>query len=204
MIIKVCGMREPENIRAAEAAGTDWMGFILWPGSKRYVAQRPAYLPTRCKRVGVFVDAPLADVRQMTRDFALDIIQLHGHESAEYIKALHGHTIVKAISVGNSRDLDICHSYDGLVDYFLFDTKCKTTGGSGRQFDWTMLDRYDGTTPFVLSGGIGPDDAERLKALHHPMLAGIDLNSRFETAPAIKDIALLRRFLNSQFFSLNP
>ena len=136
----------------------------------------------------------------MAQDFALDIIQLHGHESAKYIEALHDHIIVK----GNSHDLDICHSYDGLVDYLLFDTKCKTTGGSGRHFDWTMLDQYDGTTPFLLSGGIGPDDAERLKTLHHPMLAGIDLNSRFETAPAHKDIALLRRFLNSQFFSLNP
>ena len=198
MIVKVCGMRDGENIRAVEALGIDWLGFIFWPKSSRYVSELPAYLPTKAKRVGVFVDADIEDVLRHIGDYGLDAVQLHGHESAAYVSQLQGVTVIKAISVESCDDIATYRSYDGLVDYFLFDTKCKTVGGSGEHFDWSVLNAYDGPTPFLLSGGIGPDDGERLRRFHHPKLAGIDLNSRFELSPALKDIDKLKQFLYEQ------
>lgn len=198
MIVKVCGMREPDNIRAVEQLGIDWMGFIFWPGSSRYVARRPAYLPIRCRRVGVFVDAPLADVLQRAEEYALDFIQLHGHESAEYVRQLRPYGIIKAFNIASADDLAQVAAYEGLVDYFLFDTKGRSVGGNGEKFDWTVLSAYNGPTPFLLSGGIGPDDAARVRQFRHPRCVGIDLNSRFELSPGLKDIEKLKRFLYEQ------
>ena len=200
MIVKVCGMREAENIRAIEALGVDWMGFIFWEHSSRCVSQRPAYLPEKAKRVGVFVDAPLDVVCQHVESFGLDVVQLHGSELPAYLhdlrKALAGAVlIVKAFSIATRDDLLQTSLYEGLADYFLFDTKAQLVGGNGRKFDWSVLAHYDGSTPFLLSGGIGPDDASRLSAFSHPRLAGIDLNSRFEAAPALKNVELLKQFL---------
>ena len=200
MIVKVCGMREAENIRAVEALGVDWMGFIFWEHSSRNVCQRPAYLPEKAKRVGVFVDAPLDVVCQHVEAFGLDVVQLHGSESPTYLRdlrnALAGDVlIVKAFSIATRDDLLPTSLYEGLADYFLFDTKAQLVGGNGRKFDWSVLAHYDGSTPFLLSGGIGPDDASRLSAFSHPRLAGIDLNSRFEAAPAQKNVELLKQFL---------
>ena len=200
MIVKVCGMREAENIRAVEALGVDWMGFIFWEHSSRCVSQRPAYLPTRAKRVGVFVDAPLDVVCRHVEAFGLDVVQLHGSESPAFLHdlrtALAGAVlIVKAFSIATRDDLLQTSFYEGLADYFLFDTKAQLVGGNGRKFDWSVLAHYDGSTPFLLSGGIGPDDASRLSAFSHPRLAGIDLNSRFEAAPALKNVELLKQFL---------
>ena len=195
MIVKVCGMRDSENIRQVEALRPDWLGFIFWPKSSRYVSELPAYIPIHTKRVGVFVNEDIETVRQTAVDYALDIIQLHGHESPEYAANLHEWKIVKAISVSSRDDIITYKNYEGLVDYFLFDTKCKTVGGSGQQFDWSVLEAYDGRTPFLLSGGIGPDDADRVRAFHHPQCIGIDLNSRFETAPGLKDVHKLKEFI---------
>lgn len=200
MIVKVCGMREAENIRAVEALGVDWMGFIFWEHSSRCVSQRPAYLPTKAKRVGVFVDASLYVVCQHVEAFGLDVVQLHGSESPTYLhdlrNALAGDVlIVKAFSIATRDDLLQTSFYEGIADYFLFDTKAQLVGGNGRKFDWSVLAHYDGSTPFLLSGGIGPDDASRLSAFSHPRLAGIDLNSRFEAAPALKNVELLKQFL---------
>ena len=195
MIIKVCGMRDSENIQQVEELRPDWLGFIFWPKSSRYVSTFPGYMPTHAKRVGVFVDEDIETVRQIAGDYALDIIQLHGQESPEYAAQLREWEVVKAISVSSREDIMTYQRYEGLVDYFLFDTKCKTVGGSGQQFDWQVLDAYDGQTPFLLSGGIGPDDAERVSTFRHPQCIGIDLNSRFETAPGLKDIHKLKEFI---------
>lgn len=200
MIVKVCGMREAENIRAVEALGVDWMGFIFWEHSSRCVSQRPAYLPTRAKRVGVFVDESLDVVCQHVEAFGLDVVQLHGSESPAYLRDLRSSCdarllIVKAFSIATRDDLLLTSLYEGLADYFLFDTKAQLVGGNGRKFDWSVLAHYDGSTPFLLSGGIGPDDASRLSAFSHPRLAGIDLNSRFEISPALKNVELLKQFL---------
>ena len=199
-------MREAENIRAVDQLSIincqlsiDWMGFIFWPKSSRYVSERPSYLPTNCKRVGVFVDADIPEVMQKVEDFGLDYIQLHGHERPDYIRQLRADgsspAIIKAISISSHDDIATYKDYEGLVDYFLFDTKAQLPGGNGQQFDWNVLADYDGNTPFLLSGGIGPDDAERIRTFIHPQCLGIDLNSRFELAPALKDINKLKEFI---------
>ena len=202
MIIKVCGMREAENIREVEALDIDLIGFIFWPKSSRYVSERPAYLPTNCKRVGVFVDEDIEVVKKIAHDYALDYIQLHGQESPEYIQSLRSvcgdsiATIIKAFNIATADDLAQTKPYEGLADYFLFDAKGKSVGGNGTKFEWSVLDNYHGPTPFILSGGIGPDDATSIRRFHHPRLAGIDLNSRFELAPSLKDVTALQKFLN--------
>lgn len=200
-------MRDPENIRAIEALGVDWMGFIFWPKSSRYVGERPAYLPTRVKRVGVFVDDDIQNIKQKVEDFGLDIIQLHGQENPDYVRQLtsvcgDSIAIIKAFNIATAEDLKQTNAYNDIVDYFLFDTKAKMVGGNGTKFDWSILSAYDGNTPYILSGGIGPDDAERIhdwfSAGSNSAAAkciGIDLNSRFELAPALKDTDALRIFL---------
>jgi len=202
MIRKVCGMREAENIREVEALGIDWMGFIFWAHSARNVAAKPEYLPARCRRVGVFVDADLPFIKEKAQEFALDIVQLHGHEDGDFIRQLRRErpalSVVKAFNVAREEDLAQSRRYGGLCDYFLFDTKAEKAGGNGKQFDWDILHSYRGDTPFLLSGGIGPDDKERLRRFYHPKMAGIDLNSRFEIRPALKDIHLLKTFLHEQ------
>ena len=195
MKVKVCGMREAENIREVEALGIDLMGFIFWPKSSRYVSEVPEYMPTSCKRVGVFVDEDPEQVMRIADTYALDIIQLHGSESPEVVRRLHNRNIIKAISVKCREDIATYKAYEGMVDYFLFDTKAQLPGGSGQQFDWNILSAYDGKTPFLLSGGIGPEDAERIRVFHHPQCVGIDLNSRFEQSPGLKDVHKLKMFL---------
>lgn len=207
MIIKVCGMREAENIREVEQCSMlndqcsiDWMGFIFWPKSSRFVSEVPAYLPEHCQRVGVFVDASIGDIMSVVNSFGLNYIQLHGQESPSYIIQLKPHLpagikIIKAFNIATTDDLSLTQPYEGIVDEFLFDTKGKSVGGNGEKFDWTVLDAYTGSTPFLLSGGIGPDDAERVRNFHHDKCIGIDLNSRFESAPALKNTEGIRRFL---------
>lgn len=219
LLVKVCGMREAENIRALEqlfalhaSSFNFWMGFIFWPKSSRYVSEPPACLPTTCKRVGVFVDAAIEDICQHISDYKLDIVQLHGQETPEFIQALRGEcgdsvSIIKAFNIATAADLAQTAFYEGVADYFLFDTKGKAVGGNGEKFDWSVLADYHGETPFLLSGGIGLDDAERIESFltsHSSPLTsnkciGIDLNSRFETAPATKDTTALHRFLSQLF-----
>lgn len=210
-MIKVCGMREADNIREVEALGIDMMGFIFWPKSKRYVnygdcprdssiaeimGTVPVIpLPTKCFRVGVFVDEDPGMVKRIANDYGLDYIQLHGSESPAYIFQLGGLHVIKAFNIATAEDLEQTKAYEGLVDYFLFDTKGKSVGGNGEKFDWSVLEAYNGSTPFLLSGGIGPDDEDRIKAFRHPKCAGIDLNSRFETALGLKDVNKLKSFL---------
>ena len=198
MIVKVCGMRDAANIRQLEALGIDWMGMIFWPKSKRYVSTPPVYLPQHVRKVGVFVDARIEEVKSKADEYALDLIQLHGKESpafCEWLKANSRPQLIKAFNIATQEDLEQTRPYEGLVDYFLFDTKAKMVGGNGTQFDWSVLSAYQGNTPFLLSGGIGPGDAEKVRNFHHPQLAGIDLNSRFELSPALKDIEKLKQFI---------
>lgn len=230
MFIKVCGMREPENIRAVSALGIDMIGFVFWPNSPRYVRMIssqagiiPDYSVERLnkgrgkvetstdkvvlpKRVGVFVDDMPQSIVTRVFNYDLDYVQLHGEESRVMIENLRrtlepdikqGVKIIKALSIGSPEDVSRYKEYEGVVDLFLFDTKCKTVGGSGEQFDWDVLGQYDGQTPFILSGGIGPDDVERVKSFTHPQFVGIDLNSRFETEPGLKDVEALRQFIQA-------
>ena len=163
-------------------------------------------------RVGVFVDEMPQNIITRVVNFQLDIIQLHGHETPTMIRNLRrtldpdirsGVKFIKAISVESRDDIATYKDYEGCVDYFLFDTRKPPRevggwlppGGTGQQFDWSVLEAYDGETPFLLSGGIGPDDAERVRNFYHPKCIGIDLNSRFEIEPALKDIQKLKTFL---------
>lgn len=215
--IKVCGMREPENIRALNALDVDMMGLIFYPKSPRYVRSIPvsagivpdraaSLLRPRAKLVGVFVNEMPQTVVTHAYNYRLDYIQLHGNETPTYIDNLKRTLIpdilpdvkiIKAISIREADDVKRWRQYEGHIDLLLFDTKCKTVGGSGEQFDWSVLSAYDGDIPFLLSGGIGPQDAESIKQFKHPMFAGIDVNSKFEDAPAHKDINKLQNFISS-------
>lgn len=155
-------------------------------------------------RVGVFVDDMPQNIVTRVYNYNLDYIQLHGNEPRETCENLRatidpdikkGIKIIKAISVSTAEDIKKYREYVGAVDLFLFDTKCVTVGGSGEQFDWTALEQYDGNLPFLLSGGIGPGDAERVNAFSHPKCIGIDLNSKFEIEPGLKDVEKLNKFL---------
>lgn len=207
-------MRDADNIRDISALGVDMIGLIFYPPSPRYVQQFssgagiiPDYAPDMGKtplRVGVFVDDMPQNIVTRVYNYKLDYIQLHGNEPRETLENLRATIdpdikpkvkIIKAISVSSAEDIKKYKEYVGAADLFLFDTECKTVGGSGEQFDWQVLEQYDGETPFLLSGGIGPDDAERVKSFHHPQCIGIDLNSKFEIAPALKDVEKLKDFL---------
>ena len=182
-----------------EQLGIDWMGMIFWPKSSRFVTDVPSYLPKQVRRVGVFVDASLEDIRQHVSDYQLDLIQLHGKETPAFAEALKPLSVIKAFNIADAEDLKQTKAYEGIVDYFLFDTKGKVVGGNGEKFDWSVLSSYHGETPFLLSGGIGPDDVEAIKSFRHPKCIGIDLNSRFEQAPALKDISKLRNFIKQLY-----
>lgn len=208
-------MREGENIRQVAELGVNLIGMIFWDKSPRNVTMIPTYagiIPDRgsdigsfkAKRVGVFVDEMPQNIITRVVNYKLDLVQLHGHETPTLIRNLRrtldpdirpGVQFIKAISVGGCNDIAAYKDYEDCADYFLFDTKCPTVGGSGSQFDWSVLEAYDSDVPFLLSGGIGPDDAKRVRNFHHPKCIGIDLNSRFETEPGLKDITKLKQFL---------
>ena len=195
-------MREPKNIEQVAQLGVDMMGFIFYPKSPRYVSYVLARSDADRKvcRVGVFVNDSIPEILDKIHSFSLNAVQMHGNESRELCEQLREANgdikIIKAISVSNAGDIQKYKEYVGAVDYFLFDTKCKTVGGSGQQFDWQILDEYDGDVPFLLSGGIGPEDAFRIRTFHHSQCVGIDLNSRFEIEPGVKDVEKLNKFLN--------
>ena len=221
MKIKVCGMRDPENIHAVKELGIDFLGLIFWPKSSRYVKDitvRAGNIPDipielgmkngperHPATVGVFVNEMPQTVVTHAYNYKLDYIQLHGEESPTYIDNLKRTLIpdimpdikvIKALSIREADDVNRWRQYKDHTDLILFDTKCDSVGGSGKQFDWSVLEGYDGDIPFLLSGGIGPEDAESVRRFSHPMCIGIDINSRFETAPAMKDISKLRTFIN--------
>lgn len=196
-LIKVCGMREAENIRAVEQLGVDMIGFIFYPRSPRCICELPHYLPVNALRVGVFVNENKQTVETYADRFGLNYLQLHGNESPEYCQSLRtaGMKIIKTFSIARAKDLQQVHRYEATCDYLLFDTKTEQFGGSGNQFDWNLLHAYNGRTPFLLSGGINLYSTKALKAFHHPCLAGFDINSRFELAPGKKDAERINQFL---------
>ena len=199
MIIKVCGMREEDNIRQLEQLDIDWMGFIFYSGSPRYVGQKVKYLPEKVKKIGVFVDQNPQIIRERAMQNNLDAIQLHGSEPPWYCINLQeeGYQVIKSFRIDPDGFIPNAqlNAYEGKCNYFLLDTKTKLHGGSGKRFNWEKLAEYNGDTPFILSGGISPEDAEEIKSFKHPKFAGIDINSRFETEPAIKDTEMIKSFI---------
>ncbi|MCQ2147364.1 MAG: phosphoribosylanthranilate isomerase [Bacteroidales bacterium] len=196
-IIKVCGMTKGENIQEIEALGVDFLGMIFYPKSPRFITEKPSYLPSKAKKVGVFVNTSPEVIQIQDIRYRFDYIQLHGNESPEQCKELigYGFKLSKAFSIETPEDIERTKDYDGLCEYFLFDTKCKGVGGSGKVFDWSILDLYKGETKFLLSGGLSLENIDQIKAFKHDKLAGYDLNSRFETEPGIKDTQRIKEFI---------
>ncbi|KAA6307122.1 N-(5'-phosphoribosyl)anthranilate isomerase, partial [termite gut metagenome] len=173
-------MREAGNIRKVEQAGVDMIGFIFYPKSSRYVEEVPEYLPQHTKRVGVFVNEKIEAVQTTITRFGLHCVQLHGEELPELCWLLRQSNVlvIKTFSISQEKDLQAVSMYKGVCNYYLFDTKCDERGGSGKSFDWSILNKYEGQTPFLLSGGISMESIEALKEFTHPRWAGIDINSR--------------------------
>lgn len=232
MLIKVCGMREPENLREVEMLDVDCFGFIFYEKSSRYVPEKQEYIEAirQCNisKAGVFVNETVEKMLYKSELFQLDYIQLHGNEEIEACHVLRekGYVVIKAFAVASttasfsesistvagfsesaSTTADVplimdakaifqqTERYENCCDYFLFDTHCTGYGGSGKRFDWLLLDAYQGETPFLLSGGLTPDCVPDIKRLKHPLFAGIDLNSGFELYPAMKDVSKLNSFI---------
>lgn len=200
-LLKVCGLKYPANVAAVAALPVDMLGFIFAPKSPRYAplaldAAQLRGLPVA--KVGVFVDEAPAVIRRTALHFGLTAVQLHGQESVADCAALAeaGLPVLKAIGVGEQLDFKRLEAYAPHCAYFVFDTAGPAAGGNGVSFDWELLRTYDLPTPYLLAGGLGPDNAALLRGLHLPGLAGFDVNSRVEQAPGLKDPALLRSFIS--------
>lgn len=197
MIIKVCGLKYPDNIKAVAKLPIDMLGFIFYEKSPRSAKGMPPIPEVKQLKTGVFVNSAFDYVMETVREYGLDCVQLHGNESPGdclRFKA-EGLRVMKAFGVAAAADLEACGPYEGCCDLFVFDSKTQAFGGSGRSFDHSLLNAYRGKTPFLLSGGISVEAAGGLFQSAHPMLAGFDLNSRFETSPGIKDPVKVKRFV---------
>ncbi|MDX1409418.1 MAG: phosphoribosylanthranilate isomerase [Saprospiraceae bacterium] len=201
MKIKVCGMTDPGNMTAVIQLGIDAIGWIFYPDSERSVMSGITSLAKvprgKVRVVGVFVNEPADVVLEIAHRWNLDAIQLHGDESNDVCRSLAAEIpVIKTIHVGSAEDMDRCGAYPD-AHALLLETKSARWGGSGRSFDWSLIRHYHGTQPFYLSGGIGPDHLEAIAAIDHPQFMGIDINSRFETAPGLKNTALLKPFVEA-------
>ena len=196
--IKICGMKYPDNILEVGALLPDYMGFIFWEKSARYFDGIIPELPKSIQKVGVFVDATSEEIVEKIEKYDLQVIQLHGHESAEFCKTLKKNTpkginIIKVFSILDTFDFDLLKPFETGCDYFLFDTKGKLPGGNGSTFDWKVLENYPSTKPFFLSGGIGINEMSTVNEISKTNLPiyAIDINSKFEIEPGLKNIELL-------------
>ena len=210
MKIKVCGMKYPENISEVAQLGPDYMGFIFWDSSVRFFDGLPVDVPGNIKKVGVFVDAQLGKILETISKYGLQAVQLHGAESPEFCKEIraavfnrpnspHGEIeIIKVFSIKDDFDFGILAPYERVCDYYLFDTKGKLPGGNGYTFSWEVLKNYPSEKPYFLSGGIGLEESGKIKEfLKRPesrYCYAIDLNSKFELGPGLKDIEKLMKF----------
>ena len=195
MKLKVCGMRDSDNIRELMEVKPDFMGMIFYPKSSRYVEELPQ-TDLDVATVGVFVNESTEVIQEKSKKFGFQMVQLHGSESVEQAEELKllGFKVIKVFGVMDQLPLEEMKPYESTVDYFLFDTKTSQHGGSGQKFDWSILESYDLDKPFFLSGGIDLEDLESIKALNIPQLYAVDINSRFERAPAVKDIQKIKSF----------
>ena len=196
-------MRETENIEALAALTPDYMGFIFWAPSSRFVEGTTPTLPQHIKKTGVFVDATIDYIETIIKEHQLQAVQLHGKETPEYcsyVKSLDVE-VIKAFSIKDHFDFTSLTPYENYCDFYLFDTKGELPGGNGYGFDWSLLTNYPSQKPFFLSGGIGLEHTPQIKALLNtdlPLYA-IDVNSKFELAPARKNIDALTQFKNELY-----
>lgn len=203
MKLKICGMKNMENIKSIGDLKPDYIGFIFFEKSKRNFEGIIPELPKSIKKTGVFVNEYVEILVSLVEEYKLEAIQLHGDESVEYIKELKSHIsskieIIKIFGIKNDFNFDILKVYENEVDYFLFDTKGKERGGNGVKFDWSVLKKYPYSKPFFLSGGIGPNDAAEVKKIKNSGLPiyAVDVNSKFESKPGLKNVKEVKRFKN--------
>ena len=198
MKLKVCGMREKNNIISLADLKPNYIGFIFWISSARYVDQSTPSLPEAIKKTGVFVDATIEFIQSTIQNHQLKAVQLHGEETPDYCSIIQkfGVEVIKSFSIKDQFDYNKINIYEDYCDYYLFDTKGKLPGGNGYAFDWTLLNAYPSKKPFFLSGGIGPNELIKIKDLINTSLPlyAIDVNSKFEYSPGLKNIDLIRQF----------
>jgi len=203
MKIKVCGMKYEDNIREVAVLQPDFLGFIFHEKSLRNFENTIPKLPDSIKKVGVFVDEKIEFICGLMEKHQLDVIQLHGHESPEICKLLKSTKalVIKVFSIKNEFDFSVLTPYEEVCDYFLFDTKGKLPGGNGYTFNWEVLKDYPSTKPFFLSGGIGLDQILNIKDFQMSPASkycyAIDVNSKFEIEPGLKNIKELKELKNS-------
>ena len=197
--LKICGMKYPDNILEVGSLLPDYMGFIFWEKSARYFDEVIPTLPKSIQKVGVFVNATSEEILEKIKKHDLQAVQLHGNESVEFCESLKkklpkGIDVIKVFSILDTFDFAALKPFEPLCDYFLFDTKGKLPGGNGTTFDWKVLEQYPSNKPFFLSGGIGTEELEDIKQvlkMNLPIYA-IDVNSKFEIEPGLKDIERLK------------
>jgi len=199
MKIKVCGlMNNPESVAVSQLPSIDYLGFIFAELSPRFTQE--TFSSNAKQRVGVFVNARLETIRSTAKTHQLNVIQLHGDETPEFCRALKNQfQVIKAIGIDDPFNFETLLPFESVIDFFLFDTKSKQRGGTGIPFDWKVLKHYNGSTPFFLSGGIGPASNAALHQFTHPQFVGIDLNSRFEIQPGVKDIQRIHTFIQTLY-----
>jgi len=198
MKIKICGLKDPENISAVAALNPDYMGFIFYGNSPRFVGDLSSnalkLIPSHINKTAVFVNEDVKTISSLIDQYDFDFVQLHGNETPAFCKSLRDKAIViKAFGIDNDFDFKQLDKYKNKADLFLFDTKTKAHGGSGITFDWNVLDKYEMEIPFFLSGGLSLENIETVKSIYHPQFYGVDLNSKFELSPGIKDIKKLEK-----------
>lgn len=199
MKLKICGMKYPENILEVASLLPDYMGFIFWEKSARYFDGIIPELPKSIKKVGVFVDETSEEILKKVTKHNLQAVQLHGNESVEFCKILNKQLpnsieIIKVFSILDTFDFQVLKPFESVCDYFLFDTKGKLPGGNGTTFDWKVLEKYPSAKPFFLSGGIGMEELQAVNEILKTNLAvyAIDINSKFEIEPGLKNIQLCK------------
>ncbi len=192
-------MKFTANREAVENLPVDFLGFIFYPKSKRFVGENtePGLFQSAKLKVAVFVDENAFEILGLAKNLGFEYVQLHGKENPKTCRLLkkQGLKVIKAFNLNEDFDFSSLKAYEKSVDYFLFDTKTDLPGGSGKKFNWEILEKYDGKVPFFLSGGIDPEDAEAIRKLEHPQLYGIDLNSGFEDEPGVKNVEKLKQFI---------
>ena len=198
--IKVCGMKVPDNIKAVSGLKPDLMGFIFYPPSKRFIGLdfEKNHLNSVSKSViktAVFVNASIDEVLEFAKLYEMQAVQLHGNETPEFCQQVKdaGFVTIKAFGVDDGFDFATLIPYENQVDLFLFDTKTEQHGGSGKTFNWKVLQNYKLEKPFMLSGGISLDNLDEVLELKHPQFYGLDINSKFEIEPGLKDVELLTK-----------
>lgn len=201
MKLKICGMKEVENIKSIADLKPDYMGFIFYEQSKRNFEGIIPKLPKSIKKTGVFVNEYIEIVISLVEEYQLDAVQLHGDETVAYIQELKSHLkpsieIFKVFGIKDDFDFNSLKPFENEVDYFLFDTKGKERGGNGIKFDWSVLKEYPYSKPFFLSGGIGPNDIQEIKKIKTTGLPiyAVDINSQFESKPGLKEVNKVKEF----------